>query len=239
VLSRAAGQVWRALRDDCRAIPAKIWWQWGALLIVGMVLCGAVAVLGTHIARSYVGRGLQAWDEQWLRVIERSGPLSFPDSVLAESPGNLSYLIPLTLTGSIIAIRFRRPLIAISIQVAYWGMRPIVLAGWMTWDRARPTLIGDGIAAPGLHSFPSGHAALTTAVYGFLIYLWIRQSGSMIERLLGVVLLLLIVTIVSLARVRLGSHWPSDVFAGGALGVLWLMVVIVAFRRAEKAIRMR
>ena len=39
-------------------------------------------------------------------------------------------------------------------------------------------LIGDGIAAPGLHSFPSGHAALCVAVYGFLAYLWIRSSRS-------------------------------------------------------------
>ena len=76
-------------------------------------------------------------------------------------------------------------------------------------------------------------AALTMAVYGFLVYLWIRRSGRLIERALGVGVLLLIVTLVSVARVRLGSHWPSDIIAGAALGVAWLLVVILATRTAE------
>jgi len=233
VLMAGAKRIWRDLRDDCRAIPSRAWWRFVLTLFVGFVLCAALSVIGTRIARSYVDRGLQAWDERTLRAIEERGPLSFPDAILAESPGNLSYLIPLTLAVSVIAIRLHRPLVAIGIQVAYWGVRPIVLFGWMTWDRARPKLIGDGIAAPGLHSFPSGHAALAMAVYGFLIYLWVRRSGSVIERALGVFLLLFIVTLVSVARVRLGSHWPSDIIAGAGLGVAWLIVVTVAFRCVE------
>ena len=34
-----------------------------------------------------------------------------------------------------------------SLQFAYWLQRPVVIAGWLTWDRARPQLIADGIAA--------------------------------------------------------------------------------------------
>ena len=225
--------MWRDFRHDCRLISRRAWWQLALILIVGFVLCAALSVIGTRVARSYVDHGLQQWDERWLRWVEQRGPLSCPDAILAESPGNLAYLIPLTLTASILAIKMRRPLVATMVQVAYWGVRPIVLAGWMTWDRARPKLIGEGIAAPGLHSFPSGHAALAMAVYGFLIYLWIRRSGSLIERMIGVVVLLFIVTLVSVARVRLGSHWPSDILAGAMLGVAWLSVVIFAFRRAE------
>jgi membrane-associated phospholipid phosphatase len=51
--------------------------------------------------------------------------------------------------------------------------------------------------------------------------------------MLGAVVLLFIVTLVSVARVRLGSHWPCDIVAGAVLGVAWLSVVIIAFRRAE------
>jgi len=233
VLTRAAKRTWRMFRDDCGAIPRSAWSRAAIMLVVGFVVCVAMSVYGTKIARWYVDRGLQEWDERWLLWIEQHGPLSFPDAILAESPGNLAYLIPLTVTASIIAIRMRRPLVAIMVQVAYWGVRPIVLAGWMTWDRARPKLIAEGIAAPGLHSFPSGHAALTLAVYGFLIYLWIRRSSSLIERMLGVIVLVFIVTMVSVARVRLGSHWPSDIVSGAVLGVAWLIVVIVAFRNAE------
>lgn len=235
VVIAAAKRIWRLLRDDCRAIPARIWWRFAITLIVGFGVCAAMSVVITKLARANLDRGLQAWDERWLLWIAEHGPLSFPDAILAESGGNLMYLIPLTLTTSIIAIRLRKPLIAIGIQAAYWGVRPVVLAGWMTWDRARPKLIGDGIAAPGLHAFPSGHAALTMAVYGFLVYLWIRRSGSVIERALGVIVLIFIVTLVSVARVRLGSHWPSDIIAGAAIGVAWLSFVVVATRIAERA----
>jgi membrane-associated phospholipid phosphatase len=168
-------------------------------------------------------------------ALAERGPISFPNAILLESPGNLAYLIPLTIAASVVAIRKHRPLIAITIQVSYWLQRPIVLIGWETWNRTRPKLIGDGIAAPGLHSFPSGHAALCVAVYGFLAYLWICSSRSIAEKLLAVVLVALLTATVSLARVRLGSHWPSDIIAGALLGVAWLSVVIVAYRGAVKA----
>jgi undecaprenyl-diphosphatase len=235
VLIGAAQRLWRTLRDDCRTIPRRAWARWAITLVIGFALCAVLSVVTTTIARARLNDGLQSWDERWLMWLEQHGPLSFPDAILAESAGNLMYLIPLTLAASVIAIRLRNPLVAIGIQVAYWGVRPVVLAGWMTWDRARPKLIGDGIAAPGLHAFPSGHAALTMAVYGFLVYLWIRRSGSLIERFLGVLVVLLIVTLVSVARVRLGSHWPSDIVAGAALGIAWLIVVIVATRTAERS----
>jgi undecaprenyl-diphosphatase len=85
-----------------------------------------------------------------------------------------------------------------------------------------------------LHSFPSGHAALCIAVYGFLAYLWIRASKSVAEKVFAVVVVALLTTVVSLARVRLGSHWPSDIVAGAVIGIAWLVVVIVAYRGATE-----
>jgi membrane-associated phospholipid phosphatase len=237
VLTRAARELWRTLRDDCRAIPRRAWWRWGITLSIGFVCCAALSYGITKLAHARVDEGLQSWDEQMLLKLATEGPISFPNAILLESPGNLAYLIPLTVTASIIAIRRHRPLIAITIQVSYWLQRPLVLLGWETWNRPRPKLIGDGIAAPGLHSFPSGHAALCVAVYGFLAYLWIRSSRSVAEKLLAVVCVALLTAIVSLARVRLGSHWPSDIIAGAVIGVAWVSVVILAYRNATRALR--
>lgn len=236
-LTRALRDLWRTLRDDCRAIPRRAWRQWGITLAVGFIACGLLSYVVTRVARASVNDGLQAWDERMLTMLAEDGPISFPNAILLESPGNLSYLIPLTVAASVIAIRRRAPLAAISIQVAYWLQRPIVIIGWQTWYRARPKLIGEGIAAPGLHAFPSGHAALCVAVYGFLGYLWIRSSRSLTEKAMAVVLVVLLTALVSLARVRLGSHWPSDILAGAALGVGWVSVVIVAYRNAMRVAR--
>ena len=72
------------------------------------------------------------------------------------------------------------------------------------------------------------------AVYGLLAWLWLRASRSVVERMLVVVLLAALLLVTGAARVRLGSHWPSDVLAGYAVGAVWLLTVIAALRRAER-----
>ena len=185
------------------------------------------------MARHLALRGMDDWDARVLRWLERHGPMSFQEAILLESPGNLAYLIPLVATAAVIAIMKRRPVFAATIVASYLLMRVIVLVGWMTWDRPRPRLIADGIAAPPLHSFPSGHIALAISVYGLLAYAWWERSGSAIERAVIVILTLAWCGVCGIARVRLGTHWPSDVIGGAILGIAWLGFVVAAIRRAE------
>jgi undecaprenyl-diphosphatase len=50
-----------------------------------------------------------------------------------------------------------------------------------------------------------------------------------------VLLVLALASVVGLARLRLGAHWPSDVLAGFVLGAVWAVVLTVALRRGEAA----
>ncbi len=219
----------RAAHDEL--LPGA-WRRWCATLVIGLVVC-AVLSWGLAVgARALASRGLDEWDARVLRRFEHS-PMSFQEAILLESPGNLIYLIPVTATAAAIAVLKRRPVFAASVVASYVLMRVIVLVGWMTWDRPRPTLIADGVAAPPLHSFPSGHIALAISAYGLLAYLWWERSRSGIERAIIVGLTLAWCGVCGAARVRLGTHWPSDVIAGAVLGVGWLACVIVALRRAE------
>jgi undecaprenyl-diphosphatase len=164
-----------------------------------------------------------------------TGPVSFSDAVLLESFGNLAYLVPLTLLCAVLAARASRPLLALTFPAAYVLARPLVLLGWTLWSRPRPKLIAEGVAAPGAHSFPSGHAVLVFTVYGLLAYLWIRSSRSRVERLVVALLLGALLLVVGWARLRLGAHWPSDVIAGYVVGLAWLATVVLALRGAEAA----
>ena len=233
LLARAAGATWSTFRQDWNQTPTAAKRRWLATMALGFVACAGLSTLITLVARSSE-RPLQAWDEQGTRLLER-GPMSFSNAILLESFGNLAYMVPLTLAAALVAARARRPLLALSFPVAYVLQRPLVLIGWWLWNRDRPKLIAGGVAAPGLHSFPSGHVALTLAVYGLLAWLWVRASRSATERALAVLLLVCLLVTVGWARLRLGTHWPSDVLAGYAIGAAWLATVITSLRRAEAA----
>ena len=233
LLRRAVRSLVHGFRHDWRATPPAAKRRWVVSLVVGFVLSAGLMAGITLVARANEPR-LHAWDERGLRLVER-GPISFSNAILLESFGNLTYLVPLTLAAAVVAARARRPLLALSFPLAYVLQRPLVLIGWQTWNRQRPKLIADGIAAPGLHSFPSGHVALMLAVYGLLAWLWIRSSRSPLERTVAVLLLAALLVIVGWARVRLGAHWPSDVLGGYAIGLAWLTTVVISLRRAERS----
>ncbi|MEO6437307.1 MAG: phosphatase PAP2 family protein [Tepidisphaeraceae bacterium] len=219
-------------RESLSALPAGTWRRWLVALLIGWTICAAMVVGITKYAQSASPRWLQDWDERTLRAIER-GPMSFQNAILLESPGNLIYLIPLVACVAIVAIRRRQPVFAVTIVASYVLARTVVVLGWKLWDRPRPDLIAGGVAAPPLHSFPSGHIVLALSVYGLLAYAWIRSSRSVMERTLAIVLTAAWCASTGLARVRLGSHWPSDVIAGAVIGLAWLGVMVFALRRAR------
>jgi membrane-associated phospholipid phosphatase len=80
-------------------------------------------------------------------------------------------------------------------------------------------------------SFPSGHVAASTAVYGFLaILLW--QSH---HRFWAIVIGLWI-PIVAFSRMYLGVHYPSDVLGAFAFTSLWLLIIfVIRDRHLEKS----
>jgi undecaprenyl-diphosphatase len=214
-------------------IPAGAKVRYAMTLGVGFVACLVLVTGMTFLGKWAAHHGLAAWDERMSRALDRQKLMSYQNAVLLESFGNLVYLIPLTTVCAIVAARRRRPLLAIGFLVAYYATKPIVALGWLLWDRDRPKVILDGKMAPPLHSYPSGHVALALSVYGILAYLWIRNSKSWAERVTAVVLIAAIVCITGIARLRLGTHWPSDVIAGIVIGIAWLSVVLKAIHGSQ------
>jgi membrane-associated phospholipid phosphatase len=98
--------------------------------------------------------------------------------------------------------------------------------------RARPVLPDPVATAPGM-SFPSGHALGASIGCCLLLLITLRflPRGGKVAAVIAAVL---IVGSVALARVVLGVHFASDVFAGITLGIGWVAVTTwayVAWRR--------
>lgn len=88
-----------------------------------------------------------------------------------------------------------------------------------------------GLPTPGTFSFPSGHSLMSLCFYGVVAYLVSVHVDSprwrFTLRACGVVMVLL----VGISRIYLGVHYPSDVLAGFAAGLVWLTAIIFAYRR--------
>lgn len=214
--------------DAWTRLPRGAARTWGRYLALGWLLSAALMLGLVWAARALIEDETQLF----LRLVEAS-PISFHASIWVETPGNSVFLIPIILIAATVAIWWNMPLRALSIIAAFGVIDTIVLIGWLVWDRQRPDLIYDGIAAPGFHSFPSGHVAQTIAVYGLLTYFWVSASRRRSEQILALGLCTLLVAAVGLARLCLGTHWPSDLAAGALVGGVWLIVIIVALRKAE------
>ncbi|HRE50491.1 MAG TPA: phosphatase PAP2 family protein [Flavitalea sp.] len=73
-------------------------------------------------------------------------------------------------------------------------------------------------------SFPSGHSMSGLAFYGLLMYLvWNSSLRQQIKQLL-IPLLALMIALVGFSRIYFRVHYLSDVLAGFAAAVIWLML---------------
>lgn len=225
------------LHRDWEALPREARRAWGWSLAGGLlaveVLMLALVWQGKRLERA----GLLAWEDDVVRWMDAQPYLSFNLGLWLEGPANGFVLWFVVLYASGLLAWRRHPLLALTLLTGYTLMYVPIATGWTAWDRARPTIIAGGMGSPGgiFRSFPSGHTIQAVFAYGFLAYLWFRATRRPAERAVIVVLYLLALLVVSVGRLRLGAHWPSDLAAGFVVGGAWLAAALAALRRAERA----
>ncbi|MCL1475633.1 phosphatase PAP2 family protein [Argonema antarcticum] len=101
--------------------------------------------------------------------------------------------------------------------------------------RARPAL-WERTLELNSYSFPSGHAMISLVVYGAIGYLLAIQFKRWWALIF--ILTFLLITAIGLSRLYLGVHWPTDVVAGYAAGLVWLLACILSLEvwRGRKSV---
>src|SRR5687767_5001779 len=89
-----------------------------------------------------------------------------------------------------------------------------------SFDRPRPQLF-EWLTEPSSSSFPSGHAMSSAIVYFTVAYLIARLEKRRWMRAVTIIASLLLVLLISVSRLYLGVHYPSDVLAGMVIGLAW------------------
>lgn len=80
-------------------------------------------------------------------------------------------------------------------------------------------------------SFPSGHATLSIAFWGAVVFLLWQTTSSKLVRTLLLVALVITVSLVDFSRLYLGVHYLSDVVAGTMVGGVFLFAGIRVTKR--------
>ncbi|WP_413519825.1 phosphatase PAP2 family protein [Psychrobacter glacincola] len=117
----------------------------------------------------------------------------------------------------------RQRYIVIGLMVATLGSTVFTFLSKLLFHRDRPA---DILLFERTDSFPSGHATVTVALYGFLAYLVIRFSHSFTRQVRVLVITVFFSILVGLSRIVLNEHYLSDVLGGYLVGALWLTVAM-------------
>jgi len=100
----------------------------------------------------------------------------------------------------------------------------------------RPRPLGEALTMATGFSFPSGHAMLSTAYYGFLVLLLVNLYPSKWNRIVLLAFMVLLL-LIGFSRIYLNVHYTSDVLAGYLLGALTLAANWGAMKLAIKRFR--
>ena len=95
------------------------------------------------------------------------------------------------------------------------------------FHRARPEP-WFGYSLPSTYSFPSGHAFVSFCFFLCLAEVLIRAEWPIAGKVAIWIAALACTLTIGLSRVYLGVHYPTDVLAGYAAGIVWTTLIRVA-----------
>ncbi|NLI21773.1 MAG: phosphatase PAP2 family protein [Clostridiales bacterium] len=197
----------------------------------GFALCAGVFLL---IALNLNDGALRAFDLSVTGALA-AGRTSAATALLSAvtalcAPGTLLIIC----LGLLVALRqshYGIP-IAVNLMVSVWlnyALKSVFL-------RERPPEVFRAVREAG-YSFPSGHAMAAGAFYGFLIVIVARSDLKKCVKRALITLLSAVIALICFSRVYLGVHYLSDVVAGLAVSIAYLIAfawLVGLYLRAEQ-----
>lgn len=208
-------------------------------LLIGFLTAAAALVLFTWLGREVLEGEVLVFDERIRALVHgQASPRLTAVMRAASFYGGPGVLVPAGVAAGVaFAVKgwHRGALLAV-VTLAGAGLLNALLK--FSFARVRPESFFD-YPLPGSPSFPSGHALYAASVFGGLAVLLTARIGSFPLQLGIWFVSISLILLVGMSRVYLGVHYPSDVLAGYAIGVIWVTTVAFGDRLARHRRRRR
>ncbi len=207
------------------ADPALLGGRAGALglLAVAAGLFAALSALGLLVTAVLTDTWLGRFDRsvvQWF-VEVRTPALTTAVETVSTLSGTRTVLavgLALAVLGLALAAS-RRPVVFVVVTLV--GEVTLYFLSSQVVSRARPAVADLTSGLPSGASWPSGHAAAATALYGALAAMVIAYGRAQ-WRWWVLVVPVVLAPAIGVSRVYVAAHHPTDVLAGLALGAVWV-----------------
>lgn len=143
--------------------------------------------------------------------------------------GESLVIVLFTLIASLILFLYKQKWNLLGLWFAVVGSEGFTFLIKIIFDRPRPM---NAVFLETSASFPSAHATVAVAFYGFIAYLLMRKIKQKKYRVFITLSGLTLIALIGFSRLYLGVHYMSDVLVGYLIGFLWLALGIRITRRS-------
>jgi membrane-associated phospholipid phosphatase len=201
-------------------------------LIILLLLFVSITVFAYAVNMVFIKKTTTFDERIFAYVSEHVTPFRTSVMVFISFLGKHSFLLPANflLLGYFLFMKNRR----FSIRVAALALSSLSLMFLLklSFKRIRPSIpLLEQVKG---FSFPSGHALMSVAFYGLLIYIVWHEVKNRTLRNLLIAFLVLLIFLIGFSRVYLRVHYASDVIAGFAVGFAWLLLSLWVIDKMEK-----
>jgi undecaprenyl-diphosphatase len=223
-------------------IPARRRTSPEIALLLGFLVCAALALGFGHLASEVVEGETMGFDEAVLVALRNPGDLSDPvGPVWLEGVArDVTALGSYTVVGSFVAatlaylLMVGRRHMAFLMALSVAGGALLSNALKYLFARPRPEIVPPEVVVF-TSSFPSGHATLAAVTYLTLGALLAEIHPARRLKIYFLSLAAALTVAVGASRVYLGVHYPSDVLAGWCVGAAWALGCYVVTWRIRRS----
>jgi len=137
--------------------------------------------------------------------------------------GRWPVVLAFALSASAILLLKRRWIFIPGLWICLLGATTSTWLGKVVFHRQRP-VVAEYVEWS--YSFPSGHAVISVALYGYFIYLIWRFSNRWGVKLVALAGGSTVILAIGTSRLYLGVHYLSDVWGGYLVGLMWLIAAV-------------